>query len=177
MSRRFTIGRDKNCDIPVADDSVSRLHAEIWLADDGALMMADRGSSNGTTLLRSGQSFPLRQDVLMPGDQIRLGGVLLAVTDLIAAVETNIPGALTPKAAQGAGKPRAPFPPPPPALRPPPPLPPGGPPPPPPADTMPPAATPPGYGPPAPPSARRVLVRCHCGAIKTQGESCPSCRQ
>src|SRR5262245_23677251 len=104
MSRRFTIGRDRNCDVPVADDSVSRLHAEIWLADDGALMMADRGSSNGTTLVRSGQSFPLRVDVLMPGDHIRLGGVVLAVTDLIAAVETKTPGALTPKGARAAKK-------------------------------------------------------------------------
>src|SRR5258708_5101362 len=81
MPRRFSIGREKGCDIPIADDSVSRLHAEIWLADDGAIMMADRGSSNGTTLVRGGQSFPLRQDVLLPGDQVRFGGVLLSAAE------------------------------------------------------------------------------------------------
>src|SRR5437870_8823725 len=96
MPRRFTVGREKGCDIPIADDSVSRLHAEIWLADDGALMMADRGSSNGTTLLRGGQSFPLRQDVLLPGDQVRFGGVSLGVSDLVSAIESRAPGALTP---------------------------------------------------------------------------------
>jgi apolipoprotein N-acyltransferase len=51
--RTFTIGRDKSCDVPIADDSVSRVHAEVWLGSDGALMLADRGSSNGTSLIRS----------------------------------------------------------------------------------------------------------------------------
>ncbi|MBI4523796.1 MAG: FHA domain-containing protein [Deltaproteobacteria bacterium] len=35
MTKKFTIGRDKNCDIPIADDSVSRLHAEITIVDGG----------------------------------------------------------------------------------------------------------------------------------------------
>ena len=66
MSRRFTIGRDKNCDVAIADDSVSRLHAEIWLAADGALTVADKGSSNGTTLMRNGKASPLREEVVLP---------------------------------------------------------------------------------------------------------------
>src|SRR5262249_34560939 len=114
MPRRFTVGREKGCDIPIADDSVSRLHAEIWMADDGAIMMADRGSSNGTTLLRGGQSFPLREDVLLPSDQVRFGGVLLSVTDIVLAIEARHPGALTPHgAASGIYQrpPKAPQPP------------------------------------------------------------------
>jgi hypothetical protein len=154
MPRRFTIGREKSCDVPIADDSVSRLHAEIWLAGDGTLMMADRGSSNGTTLLRGGQSFPLRQDVLLPGDQVRFGGVLLSVTDIVQAVEARHPGALT---SYMASPPGAYPPPPPPAVIPPPPPPPGR-----------------GQG-----AAFNtgVLVRCDCGAIKSQGQICPGCHR
>jgi len=153
MPRRFTVGREKGCDIPIADDSVSRLHAEVWLADDGAIMMADRGSSNGTTLLRGGQSFPLRQDVLLPGDQVRFGGVLLSVADIVLAIEARNPGALTPRgAASGI------YPPPPPAKAPPPP-------------------PPPPPRPPARPHSGGVLVRCECGAIKSLGQVCPACRQ
>jgi len=95
MSRRFTIGRERSCDVPIADDSVSRVHAEIWLGDDGALMMADRGSSNGTVLLRHGQELPLTDGVVMAADQVRFGSVTLTVADLIGAIESRAPGALT----------------------------------------------------------------------------------
>src|SRR5579863_3874311 len=96
MSRRFTIGRERSCDVPVADESVSRVHAEIWLNDDGSLMLADRGSSNGTVLIRAGQAFPLTNAVVMAADQIRMGNVAFTVADLIDAVESRNPGALTP---------------------------------------------------------------------------------
>jgi pSer/pThr/pTyr-binding forkhead associated (FHA) protein len=147
MPRRFTVGREKGCDIPIADDSVSRLHAEIWMAEDGAIMMADRGSSNGTTLLRGGQSFPLRQDVLLPGDQVRFGGVLLSVADIVLAIESRNPGALSPQGAASGVFPPQPrkAPPPPPQRR----------------------AAPTGG----------VLVRCDCGAIKSVGQPCPACHQ
>ncbi len=95
MSRRFTIGRDTSCDVPIADDSVSRLHAEIWLAEDGKVMMADRGSSNGTTLIRADESFPLKHSVVMPSDQVRLGAFTLAVMDLIEVIELKNPGTFT----------------------------------------------------------------------------------
>jgi hypothetical protein len=160
MPRRFTIGRDRSCDVPIADDSVSRLHAEIWLAEDGALMMADRGSSNGTTVIRGGQSFPLRQDVLLPGDQIRMGGVLLSIQDVVAAVEARNPGVLTPKAAS------LPPPPPPPRVA-------AAPPPPPPRAAYSPSAE--ATVPPPPPGSTNVLVRCDCGAIKPAGQACPGC--
>jgi predicted component of type VI protein secretion system len=121
MSRRFTIGRDKNCDVPIFDDSVSRLHAEIWLADDGSLMMADRGSVNGTTVVRGQAKFPLNQDVILPGDYIRMGTVILSAGEIVEAVEAKQPGALTHAA---PSPPRAPAPPP---VMPPPPRPAGGP--------------------------------------------------
>ena len=152
--RTFTVGRDKTCDVPIADDSVSRVHADIWVGADGALMLADRGSSNGTSVIRNGVAFPVRQEVLQLSDQVRFGGVTLAVSEVVAAIESRNPGALTP--------PKGPPPPPP--------LPPSAPPPP----------VPPLYGtsppPPPPPRPRGAqLIRCDCGAVKTAGQTCPSC--
>lgn len=151
MSRRFTIGRERSCDVPIADESVSRVHAEIWLTSDGALMMTDRGSANGTTVERAGQSFALKDQVVLPSDEIRFGSVTLPVSELIVAIELKNPGALT-----LAGRKPPPPPPPPPLPKPPP------------------AANP--FG--APPVAgQEMFVRCHCGAIKRVGQICPGCRQ
>jgi predicted component of type VI protein secretion system len=150
MSRRFTIGRERSCDVAIADDSVSRVHAEIWLNDDGSLMVADRGSSNGTILIRSGQVLSklttASNAIVMPADQVRFGNVTLSVADLIAAVESRHAGALTPASAR-RGPP--PLPPPPPHLS----------------------------RPAAPPRAGAALIRCECGAIKTFGQTCPGCHQ
>lgn len=112
MSRRFTIGRERSCDVPIADDSVSRVHAEIWLSDDGALMMADRGSSNGTVLIRNGQPLPLTDQVVMAADKVQFGAVTLTVGDVIGAVEVRNPGALTPASARVGPPPLPPAPPP-----------------------------------------------------------------
>jgi hypothetical protein len=152
--RTFTIGRDKSCDVPIADDSVSRIHAEVWLGSDGTLMLADRGSSNGTSVIRNGVAFPVQQEALLISDQVRFGGVTLAMSEVVAAIESRNPGALTP--------PKGP----------PPPLPPSAPPPP-----LPPlyGTVPPPPPPPPPPQRGAQLVRCNCGAVKTAGQTCPSC--
>jgi|SRR5579871_2042573 len=166
MSRRFTIGRDKNCDVPIADDSVSRLHAEIWLAEDGSLMMADRGSVNGTTVVRGQAKFPLNQDVIQPGDYIRMGSVILSAGEIVEAVESRQPGALTRVAAPGPPGPPPPPPPPPqfgvPQMTPPP---------------YTPSTPMPIPGPPPPRPAGAPLVRCECGAVKTFGQICPGCHR
>src|SRR5262249_3037631 len=108
MSRRFTIGRDRHCDVPIFDDSVSRLHAEIWLADDGSLMLADRGSANGTTVVRGKTKFSLGQDVILLGDYIRMGSVMLSADEIVEAVEAKQPGALTPGATPPPSPPPSP---------------------------------------------------------------------
>jgi predicted component of type VI protein secretion system len=95
MPRRFTIGRDRQCDVPVADESVSRRHAEIWLADDGALTMADLQSSNGTRLIRNGKSSILSEAVVRVDDQVRLGVVTMSVGELVETIEKGYPEALT----------------------------------------------------------------------------------
>lgn len=43
------LGRAETCDVILYDDAeVSRVHAEVWIEDDGRVMVLDRGSKNGT---------------------------------------------------------------------------------------------------------------------------------
>jgi len=206
MIRRFTIGRDRTTDIPVADESVSRFHAEIWLAPDGALTLADRGSSNGTEVIRNGQASPLTEGAVLRTDQVRFGAATFSVKELIDAIELKNPGALTPPPEPGKSvppqlPPAMPSPPQllsnalantPPNARAaaadrrvptPPPLPPSWLP----APPLPPPPLPPPRLPAPPPlpggaqslprAAAGPLVRCECGAIKTLGETCPRCHK
>jgi len=79
----FIIGRDRAADIPVADQSVSRRHAELVLMDGGRMFLTDCQSSNGTWLLRKGQAVRITQETLHTGDQVRFGDVTIAVSDLV----------------------------------------------------------------------------------------------
>lgn len=82
VKNRFTIGRDASADVPIADPSVSRLHAEAVL-DGARLLLTDRGSSNGTYVIRGGAARPLTQEALEARDVVRFGTVDIAVADLI----------------------------------------------------------------------------------------------
>jgi len=169
MSRKFIIGRDRASDVAIADDSVSRTHAEMWMEDDGTLLLADRGSSNGTQIIRAGHTSPLKLASVQPTDQIKFGEVTLYVKDLLDSIEAKFPGAI----------PRGPAPKPvPPPMPSPPPLPAQAavPPPPPPPRPAGPPPLPPGAGA-AAPSPGGGVVRCECGAIKTMGQVCPGCHR
>jgi pSer/pThr/pTyr-binding forkhead associated (FHA) protein len=63
-------GRSLNNDFPISHPSVSSVHCEI-IDTDGALMVNDLGSTNGTSL--DGQ--PLREGPLQLGQTLRLGEV------------------------------------------------------------------------------------------------------
>lgn len=79
---KFTVGRDKGCDIAIAHDSVSRLHAEI-IVKDGRVFLTDCRSSNGTFLLRGGKAQTIRQEFVTPEDQVQFGSVVLRVRDIL----------------------------------------------------------------------------------------------
>jgi uncharacterized RDD family membrane protein YckC len=62
--------------LPSADLSVSKRHVEVVIAADGALVVTDRGSTNGSTLVRQGtprQLTPGRPTTLLEGDLVLLG--------------------------------------------------------------------------------------------------------
>jgi diguanylate cyclase (GGDEF)-like protein len=70
-----TLGRKADNQIVIADESASRLHAEIYCQNDLAIIY-DLGSTNGTFVNRELITKPL---VLQPGDQIRIGQHVISV--------------------------------------------------------------------------------------------------
>jgi len=84
-----TLGRESRQDVVIPDMSVSRFHAFAKPGPDGALVIQDAGSTNGTTVngasvLTTGAGPPRR---LKPGDNVRLGHIELTFTDARALRE------------------------------------------------------------------------------------------
>lgn len=66
-----------------SDMSVSKTHAQFQVVPDGALVVMDRGSTNGSVLVRRGVSKPLaagRPATLLDGDAVRFGDRTMTVT-------------------------------------------------------------------------------------------------
>jgi hypothetical protein len=88
----ITLGRESKQDVVIPDMSVSRFHAFAKPGPDGAFLLQDAGSTNGTTVngqsvLASGSGPPRR---LAPGDNVRLGHIELTFTDARALREFAI---------------------------------------------------------------------------------------
>ncbi len=89
VGRRYTVGRARNCDLPIADDSVSRVHAELWFVDSDSLRIRDLGSQNGTRIIRQGREFVLGEETAVSGDQICFGEVKISASDVINALRSS----------------------------------------------------------------------------------------
>ena len=62
--------------LPSSDMSLSKTHAQFGPAPDGSLVVMDRGSTNGSLLLRQGVSRELtagKPATLVAGDRVRFG--------------------------------------------------------------------------------------------------------
>lgn len=71
--------------LPSDDMSVSKTHAQFQVASDGALVVMDRGSTNGSFVVRRGHERPLnpgRPSTLIDGDEVRFGDRTMRVTRL-----------------------------------------------------------------------------------------------
>jgi pSer/pThr/pTyr-binding forkhead associated (FHA) protein len=73
LDKRLVIGRGEDCDLPVNDTSVSRVHAEIHVIEGGRYEVIDRDSSNGVRV----NGVELKRTILDAGDVIELGDVQL----------------------------------------------------------------------------------------------------
>jgi uncharacterized RDD family membrane protein YckC len=68
--------------LPSKDMSLSKTHAQFQVAPDGTLVVMDRGSTNGSTLVRSGVSRELppgKPTSLLTGDVVRFGDRFMKV--------------------------------------------------------------------------------------------------
>jgi hypothetical protein len=65
------------------DMSLSKTHAQLQVVADGVLVVMDRGSTNGTVLLRQGVARDLaagRPTTLLDGDHVRFGDRIMSVS-------------------------------------------------------------------------------------------------
>jgi pSer/pThr/pTyr-binding forkhead associated (FHA) protein len=86
----FSVGREADCEIPVADGSVSRKHAEVELTTDGNLFVVDCFSMNKTFIVRGGTAEQITQGIARPGEIVRFGNCDFPVADLIALVRARL---------------------------------------------------------------------------------------
>src|SRR5215468_3370358 len=73
LDKQLVIGRGEDCDLPINDTSVSRIHAEIHLLEGGKYEVLDRDSSNGVRV----NGVELKRAILDAGDVVELGDVQL----------------------------------------------------------------------------------------------------
>jgi len=82
--RAYTIGRTPDNDVVVNHDTVSRLHAELVMLDDGRAYLTDCGSTSGTSVYRQNQWQQIQQDFVNQGETLSFGDMELSVSSLIA---------------------------------------------------------------------------------------------
>jgi hypothetical protein len=101
----FSIGRSPECDLVLADQSVSRKHAELMLLDAGQLFLVDCKSTHGTRLLHHGHTRPVQQEFLSLDAVVQFGDVSISVGDIIEALRLKHPAVAWPvvRAAGAAG--------------------------------------------------------------------------
>jgi len=89
--RVFTIGRDPACHIVLADEKVSKKHAEIAFLEGGKIQLIDQNSTNGTFILK-GKEFKKIQKAsfISPPDLIRFGPCQMKVKDLLEYLQLMI---------------------------------------------------------------------------------------
>jgi pSer/pThr/pTyr-binding forkhead associated (FHA) protein len=86
--KTYVIGRSKDADISIADDSVARRHAEIVVTDGGRYHLTDCASAAGTwradVAEQDGAGWrPVRQDFVGGDEPIRLGDYRCTVRALL----------------------------------------------------------------------------------------------
>src|SRR6266566_2694481 len=73
QGRSILLGRDKTCDVVLADIAASRKHAEVFPGPDGSYIR-DLGSANGVIVNQMKIDNPY---LLVHGDRIMIGGIIL----------------------------------------------------------------------------------------------------
>ncbi len=73
----YIIGRSKECELAIMDDTVSRQHARMEIVDEQTIMLTDLGSHNGTTVNGSRITGSVK---LNHNDVVALGKVELKLT-------------------------------------------------------------------------------------------------
>jgi hypothetical protein len=81
--RTYRVGRDPDNDIVIEHSSVSRRHCELQLLDDGAVLLVDLGSKNGTSVRENGAWSPIERATVERDERILLGEIVTTVSGLL----------------------------------------------------------------------------------------------
>ena len=87
----FSIGRSPECDLVLADQSVSRKHAELMVLDDVQLFLVDCQSTHGTRLSLHGQTRPVQQDIVPLDAVVQFGDVSISMREIMQALREKPP--------------------------------------------------------------------------------------
>lgn len=89
--KAWTIGRNRDCDIVIADTSVSRVHAELVETDDGRFYLTDCGSKYGTFVGGDRDGWDaIRQVYVGLEDRIRLGEYEASTAQLLSMIPAGV---------------------------------------------------------------------------------------
>jgi pSer/pThr/pTyr-binding forkhead associated (FHA) protein len=107
-TKAFSVGRSKECDVVIADPTVSRRHAEIVVHSATDFVLVDCESKFGTFLRHDDEWHPVSTTGVAIDDHIRLGQHETTVRTITAAVleQLRTPSADHPIAAEPPAKPR-----------------------------------------------------------------------
>jgi len=83
--RKITIGRALDCDLVLADISVSRLHAVLELLSNNRLLLTDCQSTQGTFVIRGGTEEKVQAQMVAKHDLLRFGNIKMPVSEILIA--------------------------------------------------------------------------------------------
>jgi pSer/pThr/pTyr-binding forkhead associated (FHA) protein len=107
--RKKTIGRAIDCDLVLADISVSRLHAEIELLSNNRLLLTDCQSTQGTFVIRDGNLQSVQSQIVTKHDILKFGNIKIPVSEVLIATHLS-ENDITSEDVKPAKKTRAPKP-------------------------------------------------------------------
>lgn len=84
LRHTLSIGRGGECDLRLADETVSRRHASLSLRADGRLRLSDLDSANGTWVLEEDGWRRLSEETLDPDREVRFGQHRARLRELLA---------------------------------------------------------------------------------------------
>lgn len=86
MFKTLVVGRSPEADIEIKHISISRLHMELTLADNGKIFCLDRLSTSGSFVWRDNIWQRFTQSYIEPHETLRLGERKILLSDLLQRV-------------------------------------------------------------------------------------------